>query len=98
MRWDTNGLSGGEKQCIALARAMLQKPQILILGEASSALDIENETRIRDTIDKLQNEMTVIVIGHRLPTLENADQLIILDGGQVQSDMHGRSTERQDNR
>ena len=74
-------LSGGEKQRIALARAMLQKPQLLILDEATSALDRENEIRIRETIDTLHAEMTVIVIGHRLPTLENADQLILLDNG-----------------
>lgn len=77
-------LSGGEKQRIALARAMLKNPQLLILDEATSALDIENETRIRDTIDNLQNALTIIVIGHRLPTLEKADQLIVLDNGQVQ--------------
>tara|TARA_R110000824_G_scaffold4308_1_gene20665 strand:+ start:14469 stop:16229 length:1761 start_codon:yes stop_codon:yes gene_type:complete len=74
-------LSGGEKQRIALARAMLQKPQLLILDEATSALDLKNEARIRDTIDKLHNDMTVIVIGHRLPTLEDSDQLIILENG-----------------
>ena len=78
-------LSGGEKQRIALARAMLQKPQLLILDEATSALDLENETRIREMIDTLHAEMTVIVIGHRLPTLENADQLFLLDKGRVKA-------------
>ncbi len=76
-------LSGGEKQRIALARAMIQKPELIILDEATSALDIENEARIRDTIDKLHDAITVIVIGHRLPTLENSDQLIILEDGRV---------------
>lgn len=78
-------LSGGEKQRIALARAMLQKPQLLILDEATSALDVENEARIRDTISTLHDRMTVIVIGHRLPTLENADQLIVLENGHVKA-------------
>jgi ATP-binding cassette subfamily C protein len=76
-------LSGGEKQRIALARAMIQKPELIILDEATSALDLENEARIRDTIDKLHDDITVIVIGHRLPTLENSDQLIILENGRV---------------
>ncbi|MEH6827407.1 ABC transporter ATP-binding protein [Parasphingorhabdus sp.] len=78
-------LSGGEKQRIALARAMIQKPELIILDEATSALDLENEARIRDTIDKLHDAITVIVIGHRLPTLENADQLIILESGRVKA-------------
>jgi ATP-binding cassette subfamily C protein len=78
-------LSGGEKQRIALARAMIQKPELIILDEATSALDLENEARIRDTIDKLHDAVTVIVIGHRLPTLENADQLIILENGRVKA-------------
>lgn len=78
-------LSGGEKQRIALARAMIQKPNLIILDEATSALDLENEARIRDTIDRLHDDITVIVIGHRLPTLENADQLIILEHGRVKA-------------
>ncbi|WP_371396770.1 ABC transporter ATP-binding protein [Fretibacter rubidus] len=78
-------LSGGERQRIALARAMLQKPLLLILDEATSALDVENEARIRRTLDTLHGDLTVIVIGHRLPTLENADQLIVLEKGQVKS-------------
>lgn len=78
-------LSGGEKQRIALARAMIQKPDLIILDEATSALDLENEARIRDTIDKLHDDITVIVIGHRLPTLENSDQLITLEHGRVKA-------------
>lgn len=78
-------LSGGEKQRIALARALLQKPDLIILDEATSALDLENEARIRDTIEKLHDDLTVIVIGHRLPTLEHADQLVILENGHVKA-------------
>ena len=78
-------LSGGEKQRIALARAMIQKPELIILDEATSALDLENEARIRDTIDKLHDDITVIVIGHRLPTLEYSDQLITLEKGRVKA-------------
>ncbi|MCL4128057.1 UNVERIFIED_CONTAM: hypothetical protein GTU68_041501 [Idotea baltica] len=76
-------LSGGERQRIALARAMLQSPSVLILDEATSALDTTNETRIRKSLDQLHGQLTVIVIGHRLPTLENADKVIVLDDGQV---------------
>ncbi len=76
-------LSGGEKQRIALARAIIQKPELIILDEATSALDLANEARIRDTIDRLHDNITVIVIGHRLPTLENSDQLIVLEDGRV---------------
>lgn len=76
-------LSGGERQRIALARAMLQDPEILILDEATSALDIENEARIVDAIENLHGTLTVIVIGHRLPTLEHADKVVVLREGQV---------------
>lgn len=78
-------LSGGEKQRIALARTILQKPKLLILDEATSALDIGNEARIRETISSLYKEMTVVIVGHRLPALENADQLIVLENGHVKA-------------
>jgi ATP-binding cassette subfamily C protein len=76
-------LSGGERQRIALARAMLQNPKVLILDEATSALDVENERKIIDAIRNLHGTMTVIVIGHRLPTLEHADQIIVIENGIV---------------
>jgi ATP-binding cassette subfamily C protein len=76
-------LSGGERQRIALARAMLQSPEILILDEATSALDVENERKIIDAIRNLHGKMTVIVIGHRLPTLEHADQIVVIEAGKV---------------
>ncbi len=78
-------LSGGERQRLSLARALLRKPTLLILDEATSALDVENEARIRQTIDQLHGDLTVVVIGHRLPTLQNADQLIILKNGKVEA-------------
>jgi ATP-binding cassette subfamily C protein len=76
-------LSGGERQRIALARALLRRPSLLILDEATSALDIENEARVRDAIENLHGDLTVVIIGHRLPTLEHADQVIVLDNGHV---------------
>lgn len=76
-------LSGGERQRIALARALLQRPTLLILDEATSALDLENEQRVRDAIERLHGDLTVVLIGHRLPTLEHADQVLVLQAGQV---------------
>lgn len=76
-------LSGGERQRIVLARAILRKPSILILDEATSALDTENEAKIQDALDQLKGTMTIIVIAHRLTTLRNADQVIVLDKGKI---------------
>ncbi len=76
-------LSGGERQRIALARALLQDPKLLILDEATSALDVENELRIRESIEALSGSRTVVVIGHRLPTLETADRVIVLKEGAI---------------
>ena len=75
--------SGGERQRIALARALLKRPSLLILDEATSALDTENEARIRSAIEKLHGGLTVVIIGHRLSTLEHADQVILLDAGRI---------------
>lgn len=77
-------LSGGERQRLALARALLRKPSLLILDEATSALDLENEARIRDAIESMHGDLTVIIIGHRLMTLEHADQVIKLSNGRIE--------------
>lgn len=77
-------LSGGERQRIALARALLHRPSLLILDEATSALDVENEARIRDAIEGLHGDLTVIIIGHRLMTLEHADQVIKMEHGRIE--------------
>lgn len=76
-------LSGGEKQRIALARALLRKPSILILDEATSNLDSENEKRIMHAIDDLHGEITILIIAHRLSTIKNADYIYLIDNGQV---------------
>ena len=78
-------LSGGERQRIALARALLKKPALLILDEATSALDRANEARIRQAIENLHGDLTVLIIGHRLPTLEHADHIIVMDNGQIKA-------------
>ncbi len=76
-------LSGGERQRLALARALLQQPALLILDEATSALDRDNEQRIRESLERLHGDLTVVVIGHRLPTLEHADQVLKFEQGRV---------------
>ncbi|WHY85208.1 ABC transporter ATP-binding protein [Neobacillus novalis] len=76
-------LSGGERQRLVLARAILRKPSILVLDEATSALDTENESKIQEAIERLKGTMTIIVIAHRLSTIRNADQVIVLDQGEI---------------
>ena len=76
-------LSGGERQRLAFARALLRRPALLILDEATSALDLASEARIREVIEQLHGDLTVLIIGHRLPTLEHADLVVRLDRGRV---------------
>ncbi|MFQ3544394.1 ABC transporter ATP-binding protein [Halobacillus rhizosphaerae] len=76
-------LSGGERQRLVLARAILKKPSILILDEATSALDRDNERNIQQAIEQLKGKITIIVIAHRLSTMRNADQMIVLENGKV---------------
>jgi ABC-type multidrug transport system fused ATPase/permease subunit len=76
-------LSGGERQRLVLARAILRKPSILVLDEATSALDTENEAKIQKAIERLKGKMTIIVIAHRLSTIRNADQVIVLEQGEI---------------
>lgn len=88
-------LSGGERQRLVLARAILRKPSILVLDEATSALDTENEAKIQVAIERLKGKMTIIVIAHRMSTIKNADQVIVLENGKViqQGEYHDLSSD-----
>ncbi len=76
-------LSGGQKQRIALARAIVRDPDILILDEATNALDTISEQIIQETVDNLGGNRTIIVIAHRLSTIKEADQIVVLDQGKI---------------
>ena len=76
-------LSGGEKQRISIARALLKDAPVILLDEATSSLDPENEVLIQQAISELVRDKTVIVIAHRLQSVSNADQIVVLKDGSV---------------
>ncbi|OOF80542.1 lipid A ABC transporter ATP-binding protein/permease MsbA [Rodentibacter caecimuris] len=76
-------LSGGQRQRLAIARALLRNSPVLILDEATSALDTESERAIQSALDELKKDRTVLVIAHRLSTIENADEILVVEHGEI---------------
>jgi len=78
-----NKLSGGQRQRMSIARTVLKNPSLMILDEATSALDTESEKVVQEALEKLMKERTSLVIAHRLSTVKNADQIIVLSKGEI---------------
>ena len=76
-------LSAGQKQRLAIARALVQKTEIILFDEATSALDNETQAKIQQAIYNLQKEYTILIIAHRLSTIKSADRILVLDGGKI---------------
>jgi ATP-binding cassette, subfamily B, bacterial MsbA len=78
-----NRLSGGQRQRLALARAFIRDPQILILDEATNSLDLISEGVVQDALEQFGRNRTVLIVAHRISTIEHADKIIVLDSGNV---------------
>ena len=76
-------LSGGERQRISIARALLKNAPIVLLDEATASLDVENETKVQEALSRLLTGKTVLVIAHRMRTVEAADRIVVLADGKV---------------
>jgi subfamily B ATP-binding cassette protein MsbA len=76
-------LSGGQRQRISIARALLANPKIIILDEATSNLDTESESYIQKSLQELMKDRTTFVIAHRLSTIQKADQILVIEDGEI---------------
>jgi ATP-binding cassette subfamily B protein len=80
---DTNNISGGQKQLLTIARAILADPKILILDEATSSVDTRTEVLIQKAMDELMKGRTTFIIAHRLSTIKNADMILVMKDGDI---------------
>ena len=80
---DTNNISGGQKQLLTIARAILEDPKILILDEATSSVDTRTEVLIQKAMDELMKGRTTFIIAHRLSTIKNADMILVMKDGDI---------------
>ena len=93
---DGMGLSQGQKQRILIARAVYKNPDYIFLDEATNSLDANNERMIVENLDKFYQGRTVVIVAHRLSTVKNADQIIVLDKGKViETGSHQELTQKQ---
>ncbi len=93
---NATNLSGGQRQRLAIARALLPNPQILIFDEATSALDPESEEIVRANLRQISYGRTVIIVSHRLSMVTGADNIIVLDNGEIsESGKHSELLQRQ---
>ena len=76
-------MSGGQRQRLAIARAIIKDAPLLILDEATSAVDNETEAALQRSIQKISNDRTTLIVAHRLSTIRNADEIIVLDNGKI---------------
>ena len=77
------GLSGGQKQRLSLARALLKDPSIVILDDTTSAVDMETEAHIQESLHSLGSNRTVFIIAHRISSIKDADQILVVDHGRI---------------
>merc|ERR1719221_819783 len=77
------GFSGGQKQRLAIARVLIRKPKVILLDEATAALDPVNERAVQDTLDEVMKGFTTLAIAHRLTTIKDSTRIVVIDKGRV---------------
>lgn len=80
---NARNLSGGQKQRLSIARALIRKPDILILDDAASALDFATDLKLRTAIRRMSGEMTIFIVSQRVPSVRNADRILVMDAGHL---------------